>query len=274
MNLSETFEVMSGSTAGRRHRTTGNLANNQDAVKVLPTASLIVGSVSDGCGSQPHSEFGSQLMVNGLSTLVTRHLHQGGTLDEDGFGQIYSKLVRRIKTVATTMLDGPTVEALNQYLMATAGGFALTAEELVFYGAGDFTIVVNGEVIIWEPEEGNMPLYPALSLAFPNDNRFKFRVHRVPTVDVQSFMFATDGGEELLRVLGDDFECVPGTDDPAGPVKKIWTTDEFYKDTAACGLWLNSLAQNWRMPGPPHHGGLLDDDTTLIAGRRKETVTA
>lgn len=275
MNLPGTFDITYGTTAGRRHRTTGNLASNQDANGSFATNNLIVGAVSDGCGSQTHSEFGSRLAVNILLKLIRQHHAAGRTFDEDGFDRIYKGLVRRIKSAATTLLDGPVIEAINSHMMATAGGLIITPETATFFGAGDFTFMINGVQHVWKPEDGNKPLYPALSLAFPGDPRFKFRTHTVPTADLETFLIATDGGEELIRVCNDPDEYVPGTDDPAGPLDKIWTTDSFYQNEEAFGSWLNRLAQNWRMPGPPHHGGLLDDDTTVFAGRlrnRKETV--
>lgn len=274
MDLSETFEVITGTTAGRRHRTAANLMNNQDAVSRSITPGLIVGSVSDGCGSQPHSEFGARTTVNILPRLIRKHHYTGGSFDEEGLDLIYQGLVRHLLRAAKNLLDGPVKRVLESHMMATAGGVILTPSNTIFYGAGDFVFVVNGQTYTWEPEEGNQPLYPILRLAFPNDPRFRFRTHTIPTSDLKSFMLATDGGNELLQVCSDDMECFPGTDDPVGPIDQIWTNNEFYTDDATLGTWLNRLAQNWRMPGPPHHGGLLDDDTTLFAGRRKEIVAA
>lgn len=274
MLLSETFEVMTGSTAGRRHRTMGNLANNQDSHLLTVQEKLILGSVSDGCGSQPHSEYGSQLTVNLLNMIVRRRMRRATNLNEEWFAGLYKALVKNLVRNAKSNFDDPR-EALNTHMMATAGGVIVLPEETIFYGAGDFTFVINGQTFVWEPADGNAPLYPVLSLAFPGDERFKFRVHRVPTADISEFIFGTDGVGDLLKVLGDTFHCIPGTETPAGPVKKIWTEDRFYENKDACGLWLNSLARDWRGPaGTLPHGGLLDDDTTLIAGRLKENVSA
>lgn len=274
MNLLETFDIAIGTTAGRRHRTGVNLASNQDAVRYTASGELIVGVLADGCGSQPYSEFGSRLMVELLTKLIRRHHAAGRAFDDAGFAMIYTALVQRLKTAASVLLDGSTVEALNAHLMATAGGVIITSETTTFFGAGDFVFLVNGVGHLWEPEEGNKPLYPALALAFPGDARFFFRTLSLPTAEVTNFVFATDGGVELMKVCKAEDELVPGTDDRAGPIDKIWSTDEFYTNTEALGAWLNSLAQNWRMPGPPHHGGLLEDDTTLVVGRRKEANSA
>lgn len=273
MNLSETFEVMSGRTAGREHRIAGNLRNCQDAVGTLPTLSRIFGAISDGCGSQPHSEFGSELTVNQLLKLVPARLRPIRPLDDAWFNELYKALVRHIVATAKANFRNP-VDALNTHMMATAGGFIIGEESTTFYGAGDFFIVVNGEVHEWKPEGKNNPLYPVLSLAYKQDPRFTFRTITVPTAELKSFAMGTDGFGGLLQVCGDPDERYPGTNTVVGPIDQIWTNNEFYKDPEACDHWLNSLAQNWRMPGPPHHGGLLDDDTTFIAGRRKEASVA
>jgi hypothetical protein len=273
MKLPETFEVMFGRTAGREHRIAGNLLNCQDAVGACITDSQIIGALSDGSGSQPHSEFGSELTVNQLLKLVTRRLRLNQPLNDEWFNGLYKALVRHIVATAKANFLNP-VDALNTHMMATAGGLILGEEETTFYGAGDFFIVINGEVHEWKPEEGNKPLYPILSVAFAGDKRFAFKTLTVPTAELQSFAFGTDGFGDLLKVCASADEYYPGTDTVVGPIDQIWTNDKFYTDPAACGLWLNSLAQNWRMPGPPHHGGLLDDDTTFIAGRRKEVTVA
>jgi len=277
VNLAEAFQVTTGTTAGSTHRTAPNLLNNQDAVSSVVAPHLHLGTVSDGCGSQPQSGYGSQFIVNVLPKLILGRYRPGMTLDQAWFDALYRALVKfTARKVKTEFLD--PIEALNTHMMATAGGVIETPETTHFYGAGDFVINTNGEVIVWEPEEGNKPLYPVLSLAFPGDPRFKFRVHSVPTASLECYFFGTDGTKKLLDICADKMECIPGTDDPVGPIDQIWTTDRFYvgdmhpnHPTTGPGevsAWLNRLAQNWRLQGPAQHGGLLDDDTTFYAGRR------
>lgn len=283
MRLAEAFQTTTGTTAGSTHRTGRNLVNNQDGVSAVETDHLRLGTVSDGCGSQPHSGYGSQFMVNVLPKLIIARYRPGMTLDQAWFDALYRALVKfTARKVKTEFLD--PIEALSTHMMATAGGVIETPETTYFYGAGDFVIYIDGKVIKWKPEEGNKPLYPALSLAFKDDPRFAFRVISVPTEDLTHYLFGTDGAEKLLEVCADDEECIPGTDDPVGPINQIWTTDKFYvgdqhpkhptTGPEEVGAWLNRLAQNWRLQGPAQHGGLLDDDTTFYAARRlKETVT-
>lgn len=268
----EAFEVMFGRTAGREHRTAGNLLNCQDAAGTRMFNSQIIGALSDGSGSQPHSEFGSQLIVNLLLKLIPARLKANKPLDEAWFAELYKTLVRHIVANAKANFADP-YQACNTHMMATAGGFILSEELLTFFGAGDFFIVINGEVHEWKPEKDNKPLYPILSAVFKDDPRFVFRTLTVPVAELKSFAMGTDGFGDLLAVCGNR-ECYPGTDDVVGPIKQIWTNDKFYTDPDACGQWLNTLAQNWRMAGPPHHGGLLGDDTTFIAGRPLKEATS
>jgi hypothetical protein len=272
-----------GSTAGSSHRTGAYLRNNQDGASQVTTAHLRIGTVSDGCGSQPHSEYGSRFTVNILPKLILGAYSPGMTLDQEWFDALYQKLVKRLRMKAKTDFLDP-IGALNTHLMATAGGVIETPELVHFYGAGDFVIVCDGEVINWRPEDGNKPLYPAYSIATPDDPRLGFRVHTVPVQDVRNYLFGSDGVEKLVEVCGSRFECIPGTDTPVGPISQIWATDKFYLGDqhpkhATTGpeevdMWLNRLAQNWRLTGPAQHGGLLDDDTTFYARRRVEETTA
>lgn len=295
MRLAEAFQTTTGTTAGSTHRTGPRLVNNQDAVTSVMTPHLRLGTVSDGCGSQPHSGYGSQFMVNVLPKLIIARYRPGMTLDQAWFDALYRALVKfTARKVKTEFLD--PIQALNTHMMATVGGVIETpatgetddtpaTEGMThFYGAGDFVVCTNNEVTKWKPEEGNKPLYPVLSLAFPGDPRFKFRVISVPTANLTHYLFGTDGVEKLLEVCADDGECIPGSDDPVGPINQIWTTDKFYTGDQhprhpttgpeEVDAWLNRLAQNWRLQGPAQHGGLLDDDTTFYAARRlKETVT-
>jgi hypothetical protein len=277
MPLSESFRVTTGSTAGRTHRTAKNLRNNQDAVTAVDFGHLMVGTVSDGCGSQPYSEYGARFIVNTMPKLIKARYRAGQPLDNEWFSALYTALVKRIGIKAKNDFLNP-IEGLETHLMATAGGVIVTPSLTYFYGAGDFVIYVNGEVIVWQPEEGNKPLYPALAPGFKGDPRFTFRTHTVPTETLDRFFIGTDGTETLLRVCKDKDEYIPGTDNPVGPIDQIWTTEVFYtgkphpkaptSGSDEVGGWLNRLSQDWRMPGAFNHGGLLDDDTTLYAGYR------
>lgn len=283
MDLLETFDFAAGSTAGRRHRTASNLANNQDAVGFFRSSQLIIGAVSDGCGSQPHSEYGARTTVNYLLTSIRRRLRAGEMLTDQVLDDLHMGLAIHLGKTAIlqvfpdearsidedfseeerTTLD----EVLNDYMMATAGAVVVTEETTLFIGAGDFVFLCNGEKVNWEPREGNRPLYPALRLSDPDNPQFVFRTQQLPTSELHEFAFATDGGKDLI-VACETGKQVPGKDDEVGSINQLWARDEFYKDPDALGDWLNTLARNYRLEGPANHGGLLEDDTTVFIGRR------
>jgi len=286
MDLAEMFQFTTGTTAGRTHRVDRNLKNNQDAVTSVKTGLLHLGTVSDGCGSQPHSEYGARYLVNKLPKLIAGRYRPGMTLDQEFFDALYPVLIRHMRVKVRSEFLNPR-EAFDTHMMATVGGVVMTPEMTTFYGAGDFFIRYNNEVVFWAPEEGNKPLYPALSIAFPGDPRFRFRTLLIPTAELTQFLFATDGGKDLAGICGDDEEYIPGTEDtPVGPISQVWANDAFYTGVPhpktpttgpeEVGAWLNTLARDFRMPGPANHGGILPDDTTFFAARRrpKENVSA
>lgn len=282
MNLLNTFQIAIGSTPGKHHRANNrNLAPNQDRVCSFSSEDLFLGLVSDGCGSQPHSEYGAEATVRILERIITaRTERRNMAMDETWFTTLYMGLVHRLVQNARNNFRNPHT-ALNTHLMATAAGVIVTPETTVLFGAGDPVFVVNGKAHIWEAElDKNAPAYPVMSLAFqgPGDEetlgKFAFRTLTFPTEQINTLAVASDGAVELLKICADEFYHVPGTDTPVGQFSQFFTNDAYYDDPEALGIRLNSLAQNWRNPGPPHHGGLLDDDTSLVAIRRKEAVSA
>jgi hypothetical protein len=283
MNLLNTFQIASGSTPGRHHRANNrNLAPNQDRVCSFSSEDLFLGLVADGCGSQPHSEYGAEATVRILERIITARAERGNMapLNEVWFTTLYQGLVHCLAKNAKDNFRNPHT-ALNTHMMATATGVIVTPETTVLFGAGDPVFVVNGKAHIWGAElDKNAPAYPVMSLAFKGEGdeetlgKFIFRTHTLPTAQINTLAVASDGAVDLLKICADEFYCVPGTDTPVGPFNQFFTNNELYADPETLGIRLNSLAQNWRNPGPPHQGGLLDDDTSLVVIRRKETVSA
>lgn len=272
------FQFATGSTSGRNHRTAPNLRNNQDAVLADGTPDLITGILSDGCGELPYSEHGARLTVATLDRLIWAWFASGRPFTDEWFELLYQNLVNQLLKEARETFRAPLEEVLANYMMATAGGVIIGLEETIFFGGGDFLCGVNGQINQWRPEEGNAPLYPAKSLFFRDNpaelTKYRFRLHRVPTADIKTALMTTDGGGDWLKALGDPTACFPGTDTPVGTLDQFWGKDSFYTpdrfNPDPLGHWLNRLAQDFRMSGPPHHGGLLDDDTTIFAARRIE----
>lgn len=272
------FQFTSGTTAGRHHRTAPNLLNNQDTVLTDGTSELITGVLSDGCGQMPHSDYGAKLTVATLDRLIWGRFDAGRPFTDEWFTQLYENLVNTLCKEAKEKFRASLSKVLSEYMMATAGGVIIGVDETIFFGGGDFLYGVNGEISKWHPEEGNAPLYPAKSLFFlknPTERaKYRFHLHRVPTADINTVLMTTDGGEDWHKALSDSDTCFPGTDKPVGTPKDFWANDSFYApdrfNPDPMGIWLNRMAQNYRMPGPPHQGGLLGDDTTIFAARRNK----
>lgn len=270
MTLTEQFQVTTGMTAGRYHRQPGSLGNSQDACMMSTSSHLIVGAVSDGCGSSPFSQFGAQLTVNLLCKLITKRFRRGMTLDQGWFDDLLNALVKRLKIAGRNFLHGELQDVIESHLMATAGGIIITDDTSYVFGAGDFFYGTDGEVNEWLPDKGNYPRYPIYPHA-------QFKVATYDTATLTTLFLGTDGTGDLLKVCQDGETMIPGTDDLVGQFSQIWTDDAFYvapdspTTPTSLATWLNSLATDVRQPGPPHHTGLLGDDTALVAIRRTPT---
>lgn len=268
------FQLASGSVAGREHRK-GVPRNNQDALCVRTSNRAITAFVADGCGSSPQSEFGAIWAVNAMNTLVHRYLDVGYSLDEVRWGRIKQDLVSRMQVLAGDM--NPSLsQAVNDFFLFTLVGVVITEQTASFVAIGDGIVVINGEVIVLESNEGNAPPYLGYALTGSDkvdDAQLNFKVVRqLPTSELQHFLCATDGaGDFLARASA----MVPGTDKPLGSLEQFWVNDRFFDQTTAVTRRLNVGARDVYSQAPSGRyiidGGLLSDDTTLVVGRRNRS---
>lgn len=277
MDLLRTFEVMSGSTTGRDHRTVNPPSPNQDRVLTEVRPSLIVSCFSDGCSSGEQSGVGAELTVNTLMTGILNRQKCGKPYNEKWFKRLYWYLVETLWAQAESILppedrkdEDKLLEIIMSHMLATAGGCVVGRDETLLFGVPEVWGLLNGNQFSWLPAKKNFAPYPALAYHHKDEEHFgAFRVEVYRTADLQTLMMGTDGVERLFQVCDTLSVNIPGTETLVGPSWQIFERGEFYADPNACSEWLNTLAAG-KEGGEDTFPGLLGDDTTIFGLRRKE----
>lgn len=276
-DLLKTFEVMSGSTTGRDHRTVIPPTLNQDRVLTRATSALIVACFSDGCSSGEHSCVGAELTVNTLMTAIVSRHKSGKPFDEKWFKRLYWHLVETLWENSSRYLaetdrgdEDKLLDVILSHMLATAGGCIVDRENVYLFGVPEVWGILNGDQFNWPAAKKDYAPYPAMAYHHKGEPHFgAFRVEVSPTADLRTLMMGTDGVERLFQVCDVLSLTVPGTETPVGTTGQLFSRDDFYTDPKACSGWLNSLAEG-REVGEEFFPGYLGDDTTLFGLRRKE----
>lgn len=271
--MSSDFQFAYGSAAGRDHRRAVPPLNNQDALHVLHGRNGIVAVVADGCGSGENSEVGAHLGVRLLATLLMRHLDRGRPITGHALDRARKAVAGQILTLANSLGESLS-EVVTRYFLFTLVGVVITEETTVFFNLGDGVVIINGEVIVLEPEEGNQSNYLAYELtgseqtnADPSKLRFQI-MRRLPTADLKDFLIGTDGVNELIAR---EASRLPGTEEVVGPISQFWTDSDYFDNEIALSFRLNLMARDVQKASNGRvikRGGILGDDTTLVVGRR------
>jgi hypothetical protein len=287
----ELFEIAGGSVAGRQHLDQGE--NNQDHYDILQDKGIIVGIVSDGCGSCPHSEVGAYLGVRMLAAAICRRFMRQSAADtEQAFGALLEdarrELLGAFRSLAEKLNRDLTDELITSFLF-TLLGVVLTERWAAIFSLGDGFIFVNGSATSLKADN-NRPPYIGYGLTPMRVNMdpafFTFRVHAfLPAESVDSILIATDGIEDLINAKD---KRIPGKTDLVGDISAFWTDDRFFANPDAISRRLRLInkehkkldyqtvsANNQRgsakelaRPFIKTEKGLLHDDATLIVVRR------
>jgi hypothetical protein len=264
--MNDQFEMASGSVAGREHRRAGR--NNQDAVITRIGKKGLVAIVADGCSSGPKTElgaiFGAQLACGNLCALLPFINEPAALLEE-----VRARIIEGLKTLVGAIRPLSVGQYIEEHLLFTLVGAAITPEKSIFFSLGDGYIAINGERLPLGPFEGNMPPYVgyALTKSSIDPDELKFKIHRVmPTAELMSFLIGTDGVDDLA---GAAEKQMPGKTDLVGPLDALWTEDRYFTNPFKLRQHLvlvNGGVKDMNTPG------LLSDDTTLAIGRRKKAA--
>jgi Protein phosphatase 2C len=295
------FQIAAGSTIGRDHREKG--LNNQDFFVVGRQEEMLVGIVSDGCGSSPFSEigayFGCNILVDFLLKKYDKMILTSEAKTHDRtdylFKEIKYGVISKLANVLETLPFERLSEKINEAFLFTLVGFVVTPDVTFTFSIGDGYIYLNGEGLeIENPIKDddqflNAPPYISYGLlsttTYPNPIEFTIH-HHLPTEEVTSLLVATDGLRDIIR---NENNLIPGQKKLVGPVSQFWTEDSYFKLKTGLHRQLTvinrdryraELVEESAQLGPKiytkydtrliKHLGHLCDDTTIISVRRHD----
>jgi len=254
----DSFEYVIGSIIGRNHVLAGK--NNQDAYGIVANEKFIIAVVCDGCGSGKHSEvgakLGARLVIAEISNLLNQEVNQDSQISTAEFWDLVKlSLLQKLKDFVT--LANGDLEFVNDYLLFTIVGFAITPSETVTFSMGDGAIAINGKLNQIPAYPNNAPPYLAYGLYKPEAISFKIR-DRLPTSELESLLIATDGIDDLVKVED---------------INQFWLEDRYFKNPDAVRRKLAMLNReetkpDWNKREIVKRSGVLSDDTTLIVIRK------
>ncbi len=269
--MNHQFELAGGSVIGREHLRLGK--NNQDAYSWRVTETGTIAVVCDGCGSSRYSEVGAQLGARLVITTLEQMLTPDLDLNDRVVWQgIQQQLLIQLQQVAT-QLGGDLQQTVQDYLLFTITGFAITSTLAAIFVLGDGVIAINGEVLQCGPFINNAPPYLAYGLLNHNTEQF-FQLQAVkvlPTQSLQSLLIGSDGVSDLIQAAT---QTLPGQVEPIGDIAQFWLQDRYFRNCDQVRRQLALINRDRTIMCPSSQSclrkpGLLPDDTTLIVLRRK-----
>jgi serine/threonine protein phosphatase PrpC len=258
------YQIAGGSMIGRDHRLVPK--NNQDSWSIWRFDDVTIGIVADGCGSGAQSEVGAKLGVQLLGTCLRKDYRPDQTIR---WQRVQQHMLTQLDGLAQAMGDDYR-KIVEAYFLFTLLGVIIDDRTATFFALGDGTIIINGQQLPIGPFAGNMPPYLGYCL-LPGElaiNSGSLRlepVAEVPVGQLESFLIATDGIDDVVR---NSQQLLPGMNVPVGPIEQFWQNDRYFgSNPELVSRQLKLMGRDWPLAHP--HPGLLSDDTTLIVGRRQ-----
>jgi hypothetical protein len=206
-----TWKIFSAGAIGGSHRLR-NLAY-QDAHKTYVDSEMVVGFLTDGCGSGKRSEIGAGLGVDFLVRRSVTLLRKGLGLDQLG-KVLFVDLVDYLGTIlnASGLADVQQIGGyVNDYLLFTALGLVATSDEIGVLSCGDGVIGFGDDMIYLDQD--NKPSYPAYVLIKNQIQRSpevladRFRTWKLKTDSVSLLTLASDAFQDRNDLLLEASKC-------------------------------------------------------------------
>lgn len=274
------FEIAGASVIGRSHRIEGK--NNQDSFFYLENDKMIIGLVSDGCGSGKNSEVGAKLGVRMIANAIVDTIAEKDILFEEILEKARLDVLSQIRVLANS-LGLSFSRTVVDYFLFTLVGFIITDDETIVFSLGDGVLALNGEIKDLGPFPQNAPPYIAYgitntSLGEKNPDLLKFCInHEIKTSDLESLMIGTDGVGDLIKC---EEKNIPGKEEIVGSLNQFWEEEKFFQNKdmlrRRISLINTDIVKYKRNTSKvivevKKENGLLSDDTTLIVVRKKPT---
>ncbi len=274
------FQIAGASVLGSRHLKIGK--NNQDSYIWIRNPDYIIGIVSDGCSSGPHSEVGSNIIAPLFAQTLATYLSKPhlSLSDENYFRHdwlwynVRQDVLARIRVLAQSM-DENLIATICKYFLCTVVGCVITPTSTCIFGCGDGVFSLNGDIHMLGPFPGNKPPYLCYGITgseVTNQNPSLLDIQRhiiCPTDDVQSLLIGSDGVADLMNMAD---QHLPGREEIIGDISQFWTDDIYFLNPEWMRNVLTTINTEKRKPVWEErtimkYQGLLPDDTTAIVLR-------
>lgn len=198
----EGYFIQSGSVTGSDHNLVGK--PNQDFGFLINRDDIAIGMVSDGCGSEENSQFGSILLSKIVSDQFENLLTEFGVeaITRENLNLIFLDLEKNIESKlkdVSKSLNLLDYRIGKKYLLCTMMGFILTKDfvSVFHYGDGwyrfDGNVVTNNTIKF----DKNAPDYFAYKLYSDQFKDNHFGVQTYSLENFKSLVISTDGIETL-----------------------------------------------------------------------------
>lgn len=283
IDLSERFELASGTIIGREHARSGR--NNQDGLFFESSKRVIVAVVCDGCSSSAYSEVGSKIGARMITETIVRHLRRRvgfGVMPNDFDWPLFLEKVRQdvlanIRVLANSMGQSLSL-IVSDYFLFTVVGLVVLPQKSLILSIGDGLFGINGEMHSLGPFPGNEPPYLGYGLidsfAQEDVSLFGFQIQKIlSTEEIDSVFIGTDGVQDSFNSAE---RKIPGRQELVGPAEQFWKEDYYFENPDAIRrklFLMNKEIASVNLDGDlKRECGILPDDTTLVVLRRKIPV--
>lgn len=298
----DAFELAYGSVVGKDHISSGKVLigkNNQDAIAIRRTESVIIAIVCDGCGSGANSEFGARFGANCVANMLLKQYHYAEQLLKYSQSQSFQPgaLLEtvRLDTVAELQLlteamttKESRISFINDFLLFTCMGVIITQDFTEIFAIGDGFYAMGGPNKVDFPPHSafdvvrelsfpaNAPPYLAYELAGDALTRkysLKFQtLESENTSDIGYVLLGSDGVADLDNAAD---QLLPGKDQTVGPLSQFWTDDRYFTNQSMIERKLRMMNSEVAIVCPDGRRSicprLLPDDTSFVVIRRKRT---
>lgn len=232
------------SVTGSRHRQRGQ--GNQDGFALCCRGERAIAVVTDGCGSAPHSQVGSQLGAQLWLRALSRYVAEPACVS-----LAKAEVLAHLELLASSMAMDPSEAIRSHFLFTTVAAIVRGADVEVF-AIGDGVVCLDDELIEMGPFAGDQPPYLAYELlGAPQAASMSWKG------SARTVVIATDG-------------AIPSVD-----LVSLGHSDAIFDRRDALRRRLVALgtertAVDWERQVIDRIPGVLIDDTTVIALRRDQ----
>lgn len=198
--LAARFQSAGAAIPGTDHTQPGRPVwrNCQDAFFIRAEGDVIVGLVTDGCGSGEHSELGAQLGAQIFGQKLFALAQRSLVFDQPAFTRWHEVRMHTLSVLHNLASQlGESMSTVIPHFLFAIVGFLVTPEFTYVFRCGDGIFAVNEEVTKLGPFEMNAPPYLTYAFIDESTDRSKLIVSEYRTSAIQSLCVGTDGTDHV-----------------------------------------------------------------------------